>query len=136
MSKNRVAVVDGNNVAYAEPTSNGSPRMSNLVAMRRALDDLGYKSLIIVDAALRHIIDDPNQLEALLDDKVIRQAPAQTDADYFVLELAEEMGGIVVSNDEFEEYRGQHPWISKRRVPFMIVNGHVELYEPQIKGGD
>ena len=124
-----LAIVDGANVAHSSP-SNGEPRLSNIVAMRKALIDEGYDPVVIVDATLRHSIDDPEQLEALLESEEIRQAPAGTDADYFVLKIADENDAVVISNDLFEDYEDQYPWIEERRIPFMIVRGQVHLYEP------
>lgn len=124
-----LAVVDGANVAHSAP-SDGDPRISNIVAMRKALIDEGYDPVIVVDATLRHEIDDPEQLEALLDSEKIRQAPAGTDADYFVLEIADGNDAVVISNDLFEDYEDEYPWIEQRRIPFMIVRGEVHLYEP------
>ena len=127
-----VAVIDGANVAYIEKNKNDAPKVANLTEVRSALVKMGYKVIIIVDASLRHQIDDPEKLESLLDEQIIHQAPADTDADYFIIELAEEMNALIVSNDEFDQYREKNPWIEERRVPLMIVNGHVELYAPNI----
>jgi hypothetical protein len=129
MTLSKLVVVDGGNVAYAELSQKGEPKVSNLIAVRRALKQKGYEPIFTVDASLRHQMDDPDQLEALIDDQVIRQAPAGTDADYFILEIAEQQDAYVVSNDEFERWRDQYPWIERRRVPLMIVKGQVELYE-------
>ena len=117
MPTDSVAVVDGSNIAYTELSANGDPKVSNIVAVCRDLRDRGYRPVVIVDASLRHEIDDPDQLEALLDDQDVRQAPAGTQADYFVLEVADELGALVISNDGFDEYREQYPWIDERRVP-------------------
>lgn len=125
----KLIVVDGANVAYIELSSHGDPKVSNLVAVRRALQEKGYEPVIIVDASLRHKIDDPEQLEALLDKQELRQAPAGTDADYFVMEIAKEYDARIVSNDEFQSYQEEYPWIKERRVPLMIVDNHVELYQ-------
>ncbi len=133
MPHNKVIVVDAANVAYSERSKQGKPKVSNLVAVRRALEQKGYDPIIIADASLRYEVDDPDQLEALIDDQVIRQVPAETDADYFILETAEQHNAQVVSNDQFEPYRDKYPWIDQRRVPLMIVQGHVELYEPKLK---
>lgn len=129
MAEHKMAVVDGANVAYAEMSAAGQPKVSNVLAVRRALQARGYEAIIIVDASLRHEIDDPNQLEALLDDNIVRQAPAGTDADYFVLETAERYDARVVSNDTFDDYRERYPWIDERRLPLMVIHGEVELYE-------
>lgn len=125
-----VTVIDGANVAYIEKNEKGAPKVSNLIEVRSALDKMGYIVVIIVDASLRHEVDNPEQLESLLDKQIVHQAPSDTDADYFILEMANDMDAFVVSNDEFEQYRDKYPWIKERRVPLMIVNGHVELYKP------
>jgi hypothetical protein len=129
---NRVAVVDGANIAYEELTADGKPRVANLVAVRDALEKLGFDPIVMVDAALRHSVDDPRQLEGLLDKQLVLQAPAGTDADYFVLRTAQQQDGIVVSNDRFEDRRQEFPWLEQRRVPFMIVEGQVQLYRDRL----
>lgn len=132
MNTKQIAVVDGANVAYLEASQAGQPKVSNLVAVRQELQTQGYDAMIVVDASLRHQIDDPAQLEALIENQSVRQAPAGTDADYFILEIADDQNALVVSNDEFEQYQDQYPWIEERRVPLMIVNGEVKLYERKL----
>jgi hypothetical protein len=134
MSKRPVAVVDGANVAFIELSQQGEPKVSNLTAVQRELKERGYDPIVIVDAALRHRVDDAAQLESLIDNQTVRQAPAGTDADYFVVKMAEEMEGIIISNDQYKEYVSEHPWLEKRRVPLMIVRGQVELYVPNDEG--
>lgn len=132
-------VVDGSNVAHLETSRDGSPKISNVEAVRSALRDRGYDPIVIVDASLRHEIDDPQQLESLLDDEKIHQAPSDTDADYFIVETADREDARIVSNDRYEEYQDDFPWIPDRRVPLMIIDGEVELYEleePETRGGD
>jgi hypothetical protein len=135
MKSNRV-IVDGANVAYAEVSQAGDPRVSNLVAVQRMLEAKGLEPIVILDASLRHEVDDSQQLEALFDDPNFRQAPAGTDADYFILETADRLDAYVLSNDEFEEYSDRYPWIRERRVPLMIIQGEVELYEPKLGGSE
>ncbi|HUZ01012.1 MAG TPA: hypothetical protein VMU89_11720 [Thermomicrobiaceae bacterium] len=131
MAEPKTVVVDGSNVAYEEVTPEGKPKVANLVAVRRELERRGYRPIIIVDAAFRHQVDDPRQLEALIDDQVVRQAPAGTDADYFVLTTAADEHAAVVSNDLYRPYEHEFPWVRERRIPLMIVDGNVELYEPK-----
>lgn len=132
MVNNKYVIVDGANVAHEEVSASGDPRVSNIVSMRQALIDRGYSPLIIVDATLRHEIDDPEQLESLIDSGIIRQAPAGTDADYFILRTAERQKALVVSNDSFKSYRDEYSWISDRKVPFMIIKGQIELHVPDL----
>lgn len=133
MANSEKVVVDGANIAYIEQTSGGKPKVSNIIAVRRALMERGYKPIIIIDASLHHEVDDPQQLEGLIDGQTVHQAPAGVDADYFVLETAEAHDALVVSNDEFEDREDKYPWIRERRVPLMIVNGDVMLYSPAMK---
>ncbi len=128
----KYVIVDGANVAYEEVSAGGDPRVSNIISMRQALMDRGYSPVIIVDATLRHEIDDPEQLESLIDGGTIRQAPAGTDADYFILQTAERQEALVVSNDSFKNYRDEYSWLNDRKVPFMIIKGQIELHAPDL----
>ncbi|HZS05221.1 MAG TPA: hypothetical protein VFD58_10340 [Blastocatellia bacterium] len=125
----KLVVVDGANIAYAERSASGRPKVVNLIAVRDTLKERGYESIIIVDASLRHEIDDPDRLEALIRDQTVRQAPAGTDADYFVIATAEEHHARIVSNDQYAPWADQYPWLRDRRIPLMIIQGRVELYE-------
>lgn len=123
-----VIVVDGANVAWEEQTKDGKPKVSNIVAMRQALEKEGYDPIIIIDARLRYDVDDPDQLESLIDGQHVRQSPAGTEADYFVLMTAKQQDARFVTNDTFEKYQDDYEWIWERRIPFMIVEGQVQLH--------
>jgi hypothetical protein len=129
MPKRDVVVVDGSNIAFEEQSNGGKPRLANIIAVSKAIEDRGYEPIVIVDAALRHKIDDPDQLEAMIEAKKVRQAPAGTDADFFVLETAEQLDAQVVSNDVYKPYQEKYPWIMQRRIPLMIIKGAVEFYD-------
>jgi hypothetical protein len=129
MNNKKVAIVDGSNIAYLELSNNGSPKVSNLIAVRNELKQRGYDPVIIVDASLRHEIDDPGKLESMIDSQQVRQAPAGTDADYFIVKMAEEHKAAIVSNDRYNDYSHENPWLNDRRIPLMIVRGAVEIQE-------
>lgn len=131
MKSKKKIVVDGANVAYIEKSKSGNPKVSNLVAVYQSLKEKGFDPIIIVDAALQHKIDDPQKFEKLLENQTVRQAPAGTDADYFILETAKEYHARIVTNDKYEDYQKDYPWIEKSRLPLMIINGNVELYESE-----
>jgi hypothetical protein len=128
----KIIVVDGSNIAHAECTSEGAPKICNIVSVFKLLKAEGYKPIIIVDAALRHQIDDHDQYEALVRKRWIRQAPARTVADYFILKTAEKQKAAIVSNDSYKQYLEEFRWISDRRQPFMIVDGNVVLYDKDV----
>jgi hypothetical protein len=63
----------------------------------------------------------------MIDDGMVRQAPAGTDADYFILSFARELNAGVVSNDRFRDRIKQFPEIRERVIRYMIVQDEVVL---------
>ena len=124
-----VVVIDGANVAYEERSAGGKPKLSNLLKVRRELEEREQEAVIIVDASLKYDIDDQSQLETLIRSQQIRQVPAGTDADYFIIQFADQFNARVVTNDRYKGYLEQYPWITDRRLPYMIVEGEVVLYD-------
>ena len=117
----KVVLVDGSNVAFS--TEGETAQLKNILAVRDRLVAEGFEPIVVVDAALRHKIDDEAGYERLVDTGVIKQAPAGTDADYFILSFAEELDASVVSNDRFRDRIKQYPALRKRLIKYMIVQG-------------
>ena len=86
----------------------------------------------MADAALRHQIDQADEYEVLVENGTIRQAPAGTDADYFILSLARELDAAVVSNDRYRDRMDAFPEARDRDIRYMIVNGEV-VFENRTK---
>lgn len=128
-SNREFVVIDGANVAYEEKSGGGKPKLSNLLKVRRELEERGLDPIIVVDASLKYDIDDQAQLEKLIQSQVVRQVPAGTDADFFILDIADRCDARIVTNDQYKDYKDRYPWIPERRLPYMIVNGEVHLYE-------
>jgi hypothetical protein len=124
-----IAIVDGSNVAHA--TEGGEARLENIRLVCIKLQEQGYEPIVVVDAALRHQIDDRSGYEALVDKGNIRQAPAGTDADYFILSFARELDASVVSNDRFKDRLEAFPEAREQVIRFMIVNDEV-VFERRI----
>jgi hypothetical protein len=133
VAEKEVIVVDGANVAHEMQTKSGKARASSLATMRNTLMEMGFKPIIIVDASLRHAIDDPDQLEKMFDRNEVLQAPAGTDADYFVLETARREDCKIITNDRFKDYQDKFENIREKRVPYMIVNDEIQLYEEKLE---
>jgi hypothetical protein len=121
----KVVLVDGSNVAHS--TEGSKPLVANLLAVRDKLKEEGFDPIIVADAALRHQIDDPKVYEDMIGSGSVRQAPAGTDADYFILSFARELGADIVSNDRFRDRIKQFPEARERAIRFMIVNDEVVL---------
>jgi hypothetical protein len=128
-----VVLVDGSNVAHA--TEGEPPHVANLVAVRDKLVEEGLEPIIVADAALRHQIDDPAGYERMIDDGQVRQAPAGTDADYFILSFARELNASVVSNDRFRDRMKQFPEVRDRVIRYMIVQDEV-VFERRVHRRD
>ncbi|HEY4138200.1 MAG TPA: hypothetical protein VGN65_07100 [Casimicrobiaceae bacterium] len=124
-AESNVAIVDGSNVAHS---TEGSPALvGNLLAIRDKLREEGLEPIIVADAALRHQIDDTRAYERLVDEGQVRQAPAGTDADYFILSFARELNALIVSNDRFRDRIKQFPEARDRIIRYMIVQDEVVL---------
>ena len=127
----KMVVIDGANVAYEERSAGGKPKLSNLLKVRSELEERGCEAVIIVDASLKYDIDDQEQLEALIHSQQIRQVPAGTDADFFIIQFADQLDALMVTNDRYRDYAERFPWIPERRLPYMIVKGEVVLYDEE-----
>jgi hypothetical protein len=121
--ESRIAIVDGSNVAHS--TEGDRVRLANIQLVCEKLAEQGYEPIIVADAALRHQIDDKRTYEQMVDDGIIKQAPAGTDADYFILAFARELGGSVVSNDRFKDRLDAFPEARESVIRYMIVNDEV-----------
>jgi hypothetical protein len=121
----RIVIVDASNVAHS--TEGPRPLLENIRVMADKLREEGYEPIILADAALRHQIDDDDAYERMVEAGEIRQAPAGTDADYFILSFAREMDAGVVSNDRFKDRLEAFPEARERVIRYMIVNGEVVL---------
>ena len=119
------AIVDGSNVAHA--TEGERPRLRNIILVRDKLREEGLEPILVVDAALRHRIDDSAGLERLVDQGVVNQAPAGTDADYFILSFARELDAAIVSNDRFKDRIAAFPEAEEDMIRYMIVADEVVL---------
>lgn len=119
----QIALVDGSNVAYS--TERDRPVLANITLVCDRLEAEGYQPIVVVDAALRHQIDARDAYEQMVEDGKIKQAPAGTDADYFILAFARELDAAVVSNDRFRDREKAFPEARDRVIRYMIVEGEV-----------
>ncbi|MFE2558609.1 Hsp70 family protein [Streptomyces sp. NPDC059352] len=113
-------VVDGSNLAWnGRPprTAGGKP---SFAALEAAVRSLRFKHPdrdihVVVDATLRHDVsaeERPQVEEAIADGKVV-QPPAGTEGrgDALVISIAEEVGGVIISNDNFSPFQRANPWL-------------------------
>ena len=122
-AENKTVIIDGSNVAHS--SEGEKALLDNIRVVRDKLIEEGYQPVVLADAALRHQIDDGPGFEALVESGTIKQAPAGTDADYFILAFARELGANIVSNDRFKDRVEAFPEVKKRVIRYMILNGEV-----------
>lgn len=110
-------VVDGSNIATE------GRQLPSLAQLESALEEVrrdfpDAEVTVVVDATFAHRID-PSELpryeeEVLHGDLVSPPAGAIGRGDAFLLRIAEKVDGTVLSNDSFQEFHGEHPWLFER----------------------
>ena len=107
-------VVDGSNIATE---GRAVPSLRQLdEAVRQFQDEFPQaETIVVVDATFGHRID-PGELKAFEaavahGEMVSPPAGAIGRGDAFVLRIAERVNGQVLSNDSFQEFHEQHPWL-------------------------
>jgi hypothetical protein len=108
------AVVDGSNIATE---GRSVPSLAQLdEAVRQFQAEFPEKEVIVVvDATFGHRID-PSERKAFDEavahaELVSPPAGAVGRGDAFLLRVAERVGAQVLSNDSFQEFHGEHPWL-------------------------
>jgi Zc3h12a-like Ribonuclease NYN domain len=107
-------VVDGSNLATEGRTFPSLEQLDEAVRAY-ASEDPGASIIVVVDATFEHRVSDAEREEvrqAMLNGEVISPpAGAIGRGDAFVLRIAERTGATVLSNDSFQEFHGEHPWL-------------------------
>lgn len=118
-------LVDASNVAHS--TEGGEARLANIRLVQEKLREEGFEPLVVADAALRHQIDDKDAYERMIDGGEVHQAPAGTDADWFILSFARELDARILTNDRFRDRAREFAEERDRTIRYMIVDGEVVL---------
>jgi outer membrane biosynthesis protein TonB len=109
-----VVVVDGSNIATE---GRSTPSLRQLDEAVRAYRDEFPDAVVtvVVDATFGHRIDRKETAEfdeAVANNEVVAPpAGAIGRGDAFVLSIANKVGARVLSNDSFQEFHGEYPWL-------------------------
>jgi hypothetical protein len=107
-------VVDGSNLATEGRTFPSLAQLDEAVRTF-AEEDPNGRITVVVDASFEHRIDESERealRDAMLNGEVVSPpAGAIGRGDAFVLRIAERTGAVVLSNDSFQEFHGEHPWL-------------------------
>ncbi len=131
-----LVIVDGSNACYGP--RRGRPSLGRLLRIREELGKHNLNPMVIVDANLRHVIDEPAKLEELLASGEVMQVPAGRVADDFILQLAlrrQAKGDsvYVLTNDLFPVRSAQG---TTPRIAFMVVplgNEEEVIFSPPLE---
>jgi len=107
-------VVDGSNLATEGRTAPSLEQLDQAVRAYAAEDPRSH-IIVVVDATFEHRVSEAEReqvREAMLNGEIISPpAGAIGRGDAFVLRIAERTSAIVLSNDSFQEFHGEHPWL-------------------------
>lgn len=125
-SAGRRIVVDGSNIATE---GRATPSLAQLdEAIRAFLDEYpGFTTAdvtVVVDATFGHRID-PSEVGAFEQavehgEMVTPPAGAVGRGDGFILRIADKAGALVLSNDSFQEFHSERPWLFE---PGRLIGG-------------
>jgi hypothetical protein len=114
MSSRRVVVVDGSNIATEGRSQPSLIQLDEAVrAYREERPD--DEIIVVVDATFAHRIDEAERPmfedAAAHNELVYPPAGAVGRGDAFLLRIAEKTNAVVLSNDSFQEFHGEHDWL-------------------------
>ena len=122
-------VIDASNVAHFGRKDSSRPKLENILSALKVLGDKGNDFVIIADASLKHEIDDKDKYTCLLEEKTIEEVPSGSNADHFILHLAEKENAKILSNDLFKEFSDEFKDIQSMRIPFSFDGGNIIIGE-------
>ena len=108
-------IVDGSNLATEGRTLPSLSQLEDAVAAYRD-EHPSAELVVVVDATFEHRVESKKererfkQLEAEAK-MVTPPAGAVGRGDAFILKIAQKMNAIVLSNDSFQEFHGEYPWL-------------------------
>jgi hypothetical protein len=112
--RRQLVVVDGSNLATE---GRATPSLRQLdEAVRAFLDEhAGVEVVVVVDATFEHRIAAAERAQfkqaELAGEVVTPPAGVVGRGDAFILKIAQRSDAIVLSNDSFQEFHAEHPWL-------------------------
>ncbi len=130
-------MVDGSNIATESRTLPSLAQLDEAVRAVQA-EDPDRQVTVIVDATFAHRIDSSER--SMFEDAnnageiVMPPAGAVGRGDAFILQVAEKADAAVLSNDSFQEFHGEHPWLFEegRLIGGKPVEGIGWVFVPRV----
>ena len=108
-------IVDGSNLATEGRT------LPNLSQLEEAIDAYREENpqaelVVVVDATFEHRVETKKERDRFKNAEaagkmVTPPAGAVGRGDAFILKIAQKMNAVVLSNDSFQEFHGEYPWL-------------------------
>ena len=132
-------IIDGSNVAFENKSPRNKPLYSNIQIIGKKLIELEiscYK--VICDNNLRYCITERNEYLKAVHKKQIIESPKGTEADIFILQLAQRKNAYMISNDKFKDYYSifDKKWIESMRISFRIIDDEIIFDRLIANGGE
>ena len=125
-------VIDGNNMCYEQDTFIGLPA---LLTITRELSD-SYPVTVVFDASIRRLLQmkDRDIAAQFRNSVKVHVVATRTKADETILDTAEPVGMVVISNDRFAEFPEKPVVRDQRLIRHEILNGKVFVHDLEIAG--
>ncbi|MDY0812387.1 Hsp70 family protein [Kitasatospora purpeofusca] len=134
-------IVDGSNLAWVSAPSRQAGGLPSMARLQHGIAELrrrypGRAIHVVVDATLRHDVtpEERAAVDRAIDSGTVVQPPAGTEGrgDALVLDIASQVDGIVVSNDNFAPFQDRHPWLRLQgRVLGATLSQGVWVFSPR-----
>jgi hypothetical protein len=107
-------VVDGSNLATEGRVTPSFTQLDEAVSSFRE-ENPGAEIIVVADATFEHRVSTSERSRftdaSLAGDIVTPPAGAVGRGDAFILKIADRIGGVVLSNDSFQEFQDEYPWL-------------------------
>ncbi|MFF3595649.1 Hsp70 family protein [Kitasatospora indigofera] len=134
-------IVDGSNLAWVSAPSRQAGGIPSMARLQHGIAELrkrypGRAVHVVVDATLRHDVapEERAAVDRAIDSGTVVQPPAGTEGrgDALVLDIASQVNGIVVSNDNFAPFQHTHSWLRLQgRVLGATLSQGVWVFSPR-----
>lgn len=126
-----ILVVDLTNILNLDKDQNQKIKIENVLNLYNAVVEFGYEPHMIADASMRHHLNSADQYKDLEDKGIIKQSPAGTEADEWVLEVAKRENCKFLTNDLYREHRAEfgNDWVFNNRLTCIFSNGKFIIRE-------
>lgn len=126
-----ILVVDLTNILNLDKDQNQKIKIENVLNVYNAVVELGYEPHMIADASMKYHLNSDTQYEDLKDKGIIKQSPAGTEADGWVLEVAKRENCKFLTNDLYREHRAEfgNDWVFNNRLTCIFSNGKFIIRE-------